>query len=74
MQLKGHGHIINIASTAGKKGNPKMTDYCASKFGVCGYTEALRCELDEQGYSNIRTLCVMPFYVDTGFAWYPVIR
>lgn len=39
------GHIINIASMAGKMATPKSTIYSASKFAVIGYTNALRLEL-----------------------------
>lgn len=39
------GKIINIASTAGKKGTARYAAYCASKFAVVGFTQALALEL-----------------------------
>lgn len=42
-----------------------MTDYCASKFAVFGFNEALRMELRHKA-PNVNTLCVCPFYVNTG--------
>ena len=51
----GKGTIINIASGAGKTGYPKMAVYCATKFGVIGFTESLAMELDD-----IRVFSVCP--------------
>jgi short-subunit dehydrogenase len=39
------GHIINVASIAGLVGVPSSTIYCATKFGVNGFSDALRREL-----------------------------
>jgi short-subunit dehydrogenase len=39
------GHIVNIASLAGKIGFPFLASYCATKHGVIGFTHALRAEL-----------------------------
>lgn len=50
------GIIINISSTAGKEGYNELVPYCASKFGVRGFTKALALELPE----NIRTYIVNP--------------
>lgn len=44
MQAQGGGHIVNIASTAAKRGWPNATAYCASKFGLVGFTQALAAE------------------------------
>lgn len=44
MQAQGGGHIVNVASTAGKRGWPNATAYCASKFGLVGFTQALAAE------------------------------
>ena len=41
----GEGHIVNISSIFGVVGVPSQTSYCASKFGVRGFTEALQEEL-----------------------------
>lgn len=50
------GIIINISSTAGKEGYNELVPYCASKFGVRGFTKALALELSE----NIKTYVVNP--------------
>ncbi|MBC8235684.1 SDR family oxidoreductase [bacterium] len=44
MMEKRSGHIINISSGAGKRGSPRFGSYCASKFGVMGFTEAIAAE------------------------------
>ena len=41
MVERNSGHIVSIASMAGKGGNPCQTDYCASKFAAVGFMEAL---------------------------------
>ncbi|MEW6544253.1 MAG: SDR family NAD(P)-dependent oxidoreductase [Nitrospirota bacterium] len=45
MRGQGAGHIINVASTAGRRGSPYVGAYCAAKFAVVGLTESLRTEL-----------------------------
>lgn len=44
MQKQGRGHVVNIASGAGKSGIPYGVPYSASKFGLVGATHALRAE------------------------------
>jgi short-subunit dehydrogenase len=44
MLARGRGHVVNIASGAGKVGVPYGTSYCASKHGLVGFTNALRAE------------------------------
>src|SRR5688500_6402598 len=44
MQRRGSGHIVNLASVAGKSGFPYLATYCASKHAVVGLTEAVRGE------------------------------
>src|ERR1039458_3831476 len=58
------GHIVNIASLAGKFGTPGGATYSATKHAVVGLTEAVRGELRLMG-SNIDTSYVMPFVVNT---------
>ncbi len=41
MREAGGGTIVNVSSVAGKKGWAKASAYCASKFGLTGFTEAL---------------------------------
>ena len=45
MRPRGTGHIVNIASLAGKAGYPHLATYCATKHGVVGLSEAVRLEL-----------------------------
>lgn len=59
------GHIVNIASSAGRVGVNGLVSYCASKFGAVGATDALRGEL-KSTCPNIKTLCVCPMYIKTG--------
>jgi all-trans-retinol dehydrogenase (NAD+) len=65
MIQKNEGHIVTISSAGGISGAPKLTDYCASKFAVFGFNEALRLELKKKKY-NIQTTVVCPFYIKTG--------
>ena len=50
------GKIINISSTAGKQGVARYAAYCASKFAVRGFTQALARELGEYGI-NVNAIC-----------------
>jgi NAD(P)-dependent dehydrogenase (short-subunit alcohol dehydrogenase family) len=49
MRDKGYGRIVNVASIAGKEGNPRMSPYSATKAGVIGFTKALGKELATEG-------------------------
>ncbi|WP_338749958.1 SDR family oxidoreductase [Bacillus sp. FJAT-52991] len=49
MQARQSGHIINIASQAGKMATPKSSVYAATKHAVLGYTNSLRMELARDG-------------------------
>jgi len=49
MREKGYGRIVNVASIAGKEGNPRMVPYSATKAGVIGLTKALGKELATEG-------------------------
>jgi short-subunit dehydrogenase len=60
----GHGHIINVASMAGKIATPKSAVYSATKFGVIGYSNALRLELRPFG---VRVTTVNPGPIKTNF-------
>ena len=59
------GYVINIASIAGKLGNPSLSAYNASKFGVSGFSEALMKEVRDDG---IKVTCVYPGSVETNFS------
>jgi 3-oxoacyl-[acyl-carrier protein] reductase len=62
MQQNDYGRIVNIASIAGKEGNPMASAYSASKAGVIGLTKALGKEL---AATRIRVNCVTPAAVRT---------
>ena len=49
MVEQGHGHIINIASMAGKIATANSSVYAATKFAVIGFSDALRLELADKG-------------------------
>ncbi len=56
------GHIINLSSTSGRKGYAFDTAYCASKFGVIGFTEAVAEEASEH---DIKVHALLPGAIDT---------
>ncbi len=56
------GHLVNIASSAGKSGVPGGATYCATKHAVVGLSEAIRQEVRRQG---IAVSIVMPIVVRT---------
>ncbi len=62
MLEKGYGRIVNIASIAGKEGNPNASHYSASKAGVIGLTKSLGKELAR---TDIRVNCITPAVVQT---------
>jgi 3-oxoacyl-[acyl-carrier protein] reductase len=49
MRSRGYGRIVNIASIAGKEGNPRMTGYSATKAAVIGFTKSLAKEVATEG-------------------------
>ncbi|WP_370400561.1 SDR family NAD(P)-dependent oxidoreductase [Sulfitobacter sp. JB4-11] len=57
MKSRNYGRIVNIASIAGKEGNPKACAYSASKAGVIGFTKSLGKELAD---FDIAVNCVTP--------------
>jgi 3-oxoacyl-[acyl-carrier protein] reductase len=65
MKKQGTGHIINIASIAGKLGFPYNSAYVAAKHACVGFTYALRLELAETG---IHASAVCPGGVETEWA------
>jgi len=57
------GRIVTVASTLGLRACPEETAFCASKFGVIGFSRALAAELD----GDVGVTTVIPGGMDTGF-------
>lgn len=64
MLQRGSGHIVNIASIAGKVATAKSTGYSATKHAVLGFSNALRVELARTG---VRVSTINPGPIDTPF-------
>ena len=62
MLEKKYGRIVNIASIAGKEGNPNASHYSAAKAGVIGLTKSLGKELAQAG---VIANCVTPAVIET---------
>jgi 3-oxoacyl-[acyl-carrier protein] reductase len=62
MRTRNTGRIVNIASVAGKDGNPNASAYSASKAAVIGLTKSLGKELADTG---VRVNCITPAAVHT---------
>ena len=62
MIVNGYGRIINVASIAGKEGNPTASHYSASKAGLIGLTKSLGKELATK---NIMVNCITPAVAKT---------
>lgn len=59
-----HGHIVNISSVAGRTSRPGSAVYNMTKWGVNGFTDALRQEMVE-AKTGVRTTLIEPGYVAT---------
>lgn len=64
MKKRGGGYIINIGSLAGKAAFAGAAAYCASKFGLVGFSEAL---MQEVRHDHIKVSYLMPGSVNTSF-------
>ncbi len=64
MKARGLGHIVNIASTAGLEGYQQTSGYCATKFAVRGFSDALYKEVRDHG---VKVTCVYPGSTKTEF-------
>jgi NADP-dependent 3-hydroxy acid dehydrogenase YdfG len=62
MVERNRGHVVNVASQAGKGGFPGIATYCGTKHAVIGISEAVRGELSE---TPIEFTVVMPAFVNT---------
>lgn len=66
MLANNSGHVVTIASMAGKVGVNKLIDYCSSKFAAVGFDESLRAELMVSNHDGVFTTLVCPYYINTG--------
>jgi NAD(P)-dependent dehydrogenase (short-subunit alcohol dehydrogenase family) len=62
MKARGYGRIVNVASVAGKEGNPTASAYSASKAAVIGFTKSLGKELAKDG---VTVNAVAPAVIET---------
>lgn len=65
MVKKKEGHVVAICSLAGRFTIPCAVAYCATKFGVHGFMEALKDELDLLDQDFVKTTTVYPTFVNT---------
>lgn len=64
MLARRHGHVVNVASIAGRIGSRNHAVYCASKFALVGFSESLAYELEGTG---VGVTLVNPGIIDTAF-------
>ncbi len=62
MMERKSGMVVNISSVAGKTGFPGLAVYCATKFGVIGFTESLAKEVEKKG---LRVYAICPGATET---------
>ena len=62
MREQGGGHIVNVSSVAGRRASLGAAVYNLTKFGVTGFSEALR---QEALHSNVRVTIIEPGFVET---------
>ncbi len=60
------GNIVNISSSAGLVGVAELSAYCATKWAVLGFTEALRLETEAEGKMGVKLSTVHPHFIKTG--------
>jgi all-trans-retinol dehydrogenase (NAD+) len=58
--------IVNIASSAGLNAVPRLAVYCGSKWAAVGWSDSVRLELEQAGYTHVRVTTVCPTYINTG--------
>ncbi|RMC13643.1 hypothetical protein DUI87_08720 [Hirundo rustica rustica] len=74
MMNNNYGHIVTVASAAGHFVTPFMATYCSSKFAAVGFHKALTEELSALGKDGIKTTCLCPVFINTGFVKNPSTR
>ncbi|XP_066240639.1 estradiol 17-beta-dehydrogenase 11-like [Saccopteryx leptura] len=67
MMKNNHGHIVTVASVAGHTVVPFLIAYCSSKFAAVGFHNSLSVELAAFGLTGIKTSCLCPNFINTGF-------
>ena len=65
LRARGYGRILNVASVAGKEGNPTLLPYSASKAAVIALTKSLAKELASQGDVNVTVNAIAPAVIRT---------
>ncbi|NXE99533.1 DHB11 dehydrogenase, partial [Menura novaehollandiae] len=71
MMNNNYGHIVTVASAAGHLVTSFMVAYCSSKFAAVGFHKALTEELSTLGKDGIKTTCLCPVFINTGFVKNP---
>lgn len=74
MLARRRGHVVNVASIAGRIGSRNHTIYCASKFALAGFSESLALELDRTGVGVTLVnpgIINTPFFDHASFAAFP---
>lgn len=66
MEEHNEGHVVNISSAAGMVGVGGLAVYCATKWGVWGFTESMRMESYKRGKRGIRWSSIHPSYLAEG--------
>ncbi|XP_009953798.1 PREDICTED: estradiol 17-beta-dehydrogenase 11-like isoform X2 [Leptosomus discolor] len=74
MMKNNYGHIVTVASAAGHFVTSFMVAYCSSKFAAVGFHKALTEELSTLGKDGIKTTCLCPVFINTGFVKNPSTR
>ena len=71
MRQQREGRIVNVSSIGGKVVSPHMVAYCASKFALTGFSEAMRTELAQEGIT-VTTVC--PGFIRTGVVDHVIVK
>ncbi|XP_074084225.1 estradiol 17-beta-dehydrogenase 11 [Macrotis lagotis] len=74
MMKNNHGHIVTVASAAGHTVVPFLLAYCSSKFAAVGFHQALTAEMAALEKHGIKTSCLCPNFINTGFIKNPSTR
>ncbi|KAM5340574.1 estradiol 17-beta-dehydrogenase 11 isoform 2-T2 [Glossophaga mutica] len=67
MMKNNHGHIVTVSSAAGHTTVPFLMAYCSSKFAAVGFHRALTDELAALKSTGVKTSCLCPNFINTGF-------